>query len=222
MVPRFLRRRLSIGVTDALARLRAERAIQRLHRRGVRAALGYVERGDLKLNFGCGKNTKQGWVNVDLCESSDLTIDAREPMPFPDASVTEIYSEHFLEHLEYPREARRFLAEALRVLRPGGAFNVGVPDTAWPMRCALEGGGDWFETVQREKWHPEWCDTPMHSLNYHFRQGGEHKYAYDLQALTRVLEQAGFVDVHERGFDAALDDPARRIGTLYVAARKPG
>ena len=38
-----------------------------------------------------------------------------------------IYSEHVLEHFEYPRDARHILQECFRIL-PQGLLSVGVPD----------------------------------------------------------------------------------------------
>ena len=35
-----------------------------------------------KLHVGCGGNLKEGWVNIDLASSSDLTMDVRYGMPF--------------------------------------------------------------------------------------------------------------------------------------------
>jgi hypothetical protein len=70
-------------------------------------------------------------------------------------------------------------------------------------------------------WHPDWRDTPMHQVNYLFRQGHEHKYAYDGETLALILERAGFVRVNRRDFDPALDSESRRIGTLYMKARRP-
>ena len=67
----------------------------------------------------------------------------------------------------------------------------------------------------------DWCDTRMHNLNYHFRQGAEHKYAYDYETLAVVLEQAGFDSVAKRPFDPKLDTASRREGTLYVDACAP-
>jgi hypothetical protein len=60
----------------------------------------------------------------------------------------------------------------------------------------------------------------MHSVNHFFRQGEEHKYAYDEETLTEIMVEAGFVDVGRRQWDAALDLPERRDGTLYVDGRK--
>ena len=70
-------------------------------------------------------------------------------------------------------------------------------------------------------WQPDWCYTLMHQINYLFRQGHEHKYAYDGETLALILERAGFVRVNRRDFDPALDSESRRIGTLYMKARRP-
>lgn len=61
----------------------------------------------------------------------------------------------------------------------------------------------------------------MHNINYHFRQGTEHKYAYDFETLSKVLSKAGFVGIEESSFDPALDSEHRRDGTIYVKAFKP-
>ena len=61
----------------------------------------------------------------------------------------------------------------------------------------------------------------MHSVNYHFRQDGEHQYVYDFETLSEALTSAGFASVHRRDWDAALDQESRRGSTLYVDAVKP-
>jgi hypothetical protein len=61
----------------------------------------------------------------------------------------------------------------------------------------------------------------MHSLNYTFRQFGDHKYAWDEEILTMALEAAGFVRVRRRSFDPQLDSEHRRDGTLYMEGSKP-
>ncbi len=60
----------------------------------------------------------------------------------------------------------------------------------------------------------------MHNINYHFRQGSEHKYAYDFETLSKVLIQTGFIQVQKSEFDPNLDSEHRKIGTLYVNAFK--
>lgn len=55
----------------------------------------------------------------------------------------------------------------------------------------------------------------MHSLNYHFRQGRKHKYAYDFETLVQILSEVGYVSIVRRPFNPNLDDE-RRQGSLYV------
>src|SRR5204863_8146984 len=121
--------RLSRGVKRALVGLAGEVRLQRRHRAGVRHAARLAGQRGLKLHLGCGSNRKAGWVNIDLFNAAaDLQLDLREPLPFGDATVSEVYSEHVLGHFEYRPDARHLLAESLRVLEPGGLFNIGVPD----------------------------------------------------------------------------------------------
>jgi hypothetical protein len=61
----------------------------------------------------------------------------------------------------------------------------------------------------------------MHSVNYFFRQNGQHRYAYDFPTLAGALKESGFVNARRRSWDARLDLESRRSGTLYVDAEKP-
>jgi predicted SAM-dependent methyltransferase len=208
------------GLWSAFQRVRDEARIAMIHRKSARRAHRLATSG-MRLNCGCGPNVKPGWINIDLFDSrAECHLDLRCPMPFPDGSVTMIYSEHFFEHLEYPTETAVFLAESLRALASGGVFRVGVPDTEWPINSYATGDSRYFNTVKENRWHPEWCDTRMHNLNYHFRQVDQHKYAYDRETLERVLIQAGFSAVGRVDFDPTFDTECRKNGTLYVEARK--
>src|SRR5262249_9555973 len=113
------------------------------------------------------------------------------------------------------------LRESYRVLVPGGLFSVAVPDAEVGLIAYATRDEPMFERAHRMRWCPDWCDTPMHQVNYMFRQGHEHKYAYDCESLARILEHAGFVEANRRDFDPALDSESRRVATLYMDARKP-
>lgn len=211
----------TMGFRRAGASLLQELRVLVKHLKALRKAAGYQGTTGLKLNLGCGPNLKKGWINIDLNREADLTLDLREGLPFADQCCAMVYSEHLLEHFDYPECARFLVQECYRVLERGGVFSVGVPDARWPL---LEYAGvqrqGYFERAS-ELWHPEWCGTEMEHLNYHFRQGGEHRFAYDFITLEKLLAGAGFVEITHRSFDAMLDSQMRALGTLYVDARKP-
>jgi hypothetical protein len=66
----------------------------------------------------------------------------------------------------------------------------------------------------------------MELVNAVFRQGAEHKFAYDAETLMLDLRAAGFSAVQRQAFgksfaeDALLDTPERASESLYVEARK--
>jgi predicted SAM-dependent methyltransferase len=220
MLKRIMRRFLPDPVCVLLSKLKAETRVNFLHSRGVSKARALDFHTDLKLNLGCGRKPKPGWINIDLNAEADFTLDLRKSLPFPDNSCSIIYSEHLLEHLEYPREAELLVAESFRVLKPGGAFSVGVPDTELAIAAYLEGlASSYFGLIAKHGFHPEWCSTRMEHLNCHFRYS-EHKFAYDLETLKKLLKQSGFTHIAPRDFDPDLDSEDREGLTLYLGARK--
>lgn len=206
---------------NSLTTLKKELKISLLHCKGLAQAYALRRSVGLKLNLGCGQNIKNGWINIDLNGQADLTLDLRRPLPFLADSCSVVYSEHFLEHLSYPDEVILLLQESYRILEVSGVFSAGVPDTEWPLRAYFEGARAEYFRLAKEKWHPKWCKTKMEHINYHFRQGTEHKFAYDLETLKYILEKCGFTEVKRRDFDPELDSYDRRQGTLYVDAIKP-
>jgi SAM-dependent methyltransferase len=113
----------SRGLRRSLKKVREEIGVARKHRRGAGLAKRHRSARGLKVNVGCGPNPKIGWLNIDLSDTADVTLDLREPIPVPDGSCVIIYSEHFFEHLDYPGDAMRFLSECHRLLEAGGKFS---------------------------------------------------------------------------------------------------
>ena len=131
----------------------------------------------------------------------------RQGLPdWADGSVECVYTCHLLEHLTY-EDGLRLLREAHRVLRPGGALRVGVPDFRLFARayaagdiefsrqyferyCRSEGGGSPEGTpaedpAQFEKFGPIGA---LLAIVY----GWEHRAIYDEDVLRATLELAGF------------------------------
>jgi predicted SAM-dependent methyltransferase len=162
----------------------------------------------------------------------DVTIG----LPFNNDTLEAIYSEHFFEHLDYKSDARQFLRECLRCLKPNGTLRIVVPDAgAYLLLYAKE---DWSEIAARrplikdkENYRDYWCGgdvfrTKMEFINFVFRQDGEHKYAYDAETLTLMLREIGFSSASETSYNMSsypnmvLDSVQRRTESLYVEGIK--
>lgn len=81
----------------------------------------------LKLNLGCGRETKEGYINVDMFnhEGVDLVWDLNVlPLPFKDNSVDEVFCSHILEHLVTPYP---LVLDIHRILKPNGLFHSKLP-----------------------------------------------------------------------------------------------
>jgi hypothetical protein len=219
----YLKSHSTKALRSAIRQIGSEWRMNSRHQSAVRKTSRFLQGAPLRLNLGSGPNAKKGWINIDLFDrEADLQLDLREPWPFPDKSVSHIYNEHVFEHFELHDEVPHFLSEALRVLHSGGLFDVGVPDTEWPLH-AYGNAADYYWRFAKTIL-PKWCETQLDFINYHFRQDrehGEHKYAWDEETLARSLQRSGFTRVLRRQFEPGLDSDSRRTGTLYMRAIKP-
>ena len=193
----FVKSHTTYALRFALHQLFQELAVVPRHVLGTRKARSMVNGQSVKLNIGCGPNSRPGWLNIDLFDDrAPLHLDVRKKWPFPDGSASYVYSEHVFEHLEFYGEVPRFLAEAMRVLRTGGIFDVGVPDTQPALEAYGKPDHPWWEPG--ECWNPpDTCKTHLDKINFHFRQGEQHKWAWDEEGLRMALQTAGFTAVEK-------------------------
>jgi len=223
-LPSFISQFLSPGIRVALRRVREEYHISRYHRQGMREIKRRSLARPARLNLGCGPYPKEGYLNVDIFPGGDLTLDLRRPLPFESECCQFIFSEHCFEHIDYPDVVSDLLQESLRILTPGGVLRFSVPDTEWPLLDYAKGPeAEYFRNCKKENfwYHPKYCSTPLEHINYHFRQNGEHLFAYDENTATKLLERVGFQDVRREKFDPAMDSPHRELGSLFMSGRKP-
>ncbi|MCK5853188.1 methyltransferase domain-containing protein [bacterium] len=220
MLKKIVKRYLTTGFRLAVNNLFTEFIIYRNHLAGLIRAKKFRNHQVLKLNIGCGKKHKKGWLNIDCSHPADLTLDMREPLPFKKSTCSIVYLEHFLEHLDYPEYAEFFLGECYRVLKCDGIISIGVPDTEWPLLEYAGVKNENYFGLAKERWHPKWCRTEIEHINEHFRQGNQHRFAYDFKTLKYILEKVGFQKVKRRNFDPKLDSEERELGTLYADAVK--
>ena len=109
-------------------------------------------------------------------------------IPFHDNSVSNIFSSHFFEHLTYD-SARYLLSESYRVLEPGGKIRILVPslnDAVERMTHAIESyyNGD-SKPIQ------SFVTEPYQDFTDNYNH---HRYMYNAESLTRIIEEAGFTE----------------------------
>jgi SAM-dependent methyltransferase len=189
---------------------------QRTRRRIAKArhqildALNYTEPGPL-LDIGCslgytlvaaqGLGLLPAGVDlsqhaVDACRKLGFRAQtgALGALPFADGEFSVVIMKHVLEHTPDPRAALR---DVRRILRPGGAVFIAVPD------------GDYHKALR----HPQTCRFFLP------RAGGrEHFVYYTPATLAKLIGQEGFtvVQVHPAMWQRRAG-PARRAIQLLVA-----
>jgi methionine biosynthesis protein MetW len=177
------------------------------------------------LDFGCGDGVTIGtwlaantarYVGFDISRAAvsqarALGLDARvtptdDRLPFPDGSFDLATCLEVLEHLFEPQIA---LAELRRVLRPGGAIFITVPNLAyWRRRLDMVVLGRWNPVGDSLSVEQPWRDP--------------HIRFFTRRALMRLLHAAGFeqVDVRGQGGSLLAELPgARRLSRSGTASR---
>jgi SAM-dependent methyltransferase len=121
-----------------------------------------------KLNIGAGHTYISGFVNVDISERADVTLDlSKDRLPFEDNSVELVFSLHTLEHIPDYLFA---LGELYRVLRHDGVMLLKLP----------------YATL-----------TEYHLVNpYHLHDFSEHSFDFfDPKRLKGSAAEEGSVDI---------------------------
>lgn len=196
------------------------------------------------LNLGCGYQTSARCTNIDwslpvrlkgsrvgrmvapLVVTGDRRVayeamdgdvlrhNLKNGIPFPDGSVDAVYHSHLLEHLDRD-VVPVFLAEAKRVLKPGGVHRIVVPDLEFETKRYLQSLEDalagkvtpadheWnitlliHQMVRREAWGTSqragfrrWAENTV--LGDARKRGETHQWMWDRITLPAVLAEAGF------------------------------
>lgn len=197
-----------------------ERNIKETERKAHQRVKEVLATGDVtNLEIGAGdKKGSNGWITLDMYAGCDLQWDLRNGIPFPDNSVSQIYSSHLFEHLTF-KESAVLMKECLRVLKPGGQFLICVPNS----RLYIEAYNNNDQTFwnSQDRFMPAYNNTTkMDLINYIAYMDGHHKYMFDEENLLAVLKKHGFKDVKLRDFEPALDMKERDHESIYAIGTK--
>ncbi|MFC1984225.1 methyltransferase domain-containing protein [Chloroflexota bacterium] len=127
----------------------------------------------VKVDIGCGNNKKKGFIGIDVMLSSDADIVSdigKYGIPLKSNSVDEIFSFHFLEHIE---NTLFIIEEMYRVLKPNGIVELVVPH---------------FSNVDSYHWmHKTYWNIRGFNV---FEKSGHHHYCFDVnfKILVRNIE----------------------------------
>lgn len=177
-----------------------------------------------KIHFGCGKDYKTDWLNLDVNKVADFWIDVRNPIKLKSGSVEFIYSSHMIEHLEH-HEVVFHLKECYRLLEQNGVLRLGVPD----FESIIKNYND-NEYLEKYRYVvsgkafglPDELICYMDLVNRAFYEFGQHKTAFNYEKIYNLLRFAGFKsdNIKMVDFDEKYDLFERKDATFYVKARK--
>ncbi|MER5971801.1 methyltransferase domain-containing protein [Streptomyces sp. NPDC002055] len=182
-----------------------------------------------KVQVGGGAHRIEGFFNIDAVPPADLLWDVREGIPLQDNSAEVLFSEHFLEHIDYPVSAKQYAREAHRILASDGRLITGVPDAAFVLGEYPAGPEQAEEMISR--WYAKRdcrkdINTYLDLINYVFRDQDDdptynpHYWAYDFEKLSQLFTEVGFTTVEPWDFDPCMANPKRQWASIYVVATK--
>jgi len=154
----------------------------------------------MKLNLGCGKVFKDGYVNIDIQQPCDLLQDLKSPLPFDSDSIDEVYSANFI-HILSRKDWRELKKEIVRVLKPGGKCEITCHDFEYILNSFLED-----RDGERWDW---WLQTIFGA------QLNEHDYiknGFTYERLVLFLQEEGMIN-----FERISDNPEY----LHLVCYKP-
>jgi SAM-dependent methyltransferase len=143
-----------------------------------------------KLNFGCGTEKLDGWVNIDwdaACQP-DMRVDLSKELPFETASVDYIVSEDFIVQLDI-EGGRRFLRECRRILKPGGVMRLLTPNLEILARAYLERPEWLVDTWKTYVGVPLETGSACEVVNLGIRMAGQ--FHYDAPTFIQVAAECG-------------------------------
>lgn len=83
-----------------------------------------------KINIGCGKDKREGYINLDISPNvgADIVCDIEDGLPFRDNEAEEIICLDVLEQISTAKKFVFVMNELWRVTRLGGAVHIRVPN----------------------------------------------------------------------------------------------
>jgi predicted SAM-dependent methyltransferase len=154
----------------------------------------------MRLNLGCGKHYKEGFINIDAFDATVAdTLMSVGDLAFQSNSVDAIEACQLIEHLGY-LHAISALAEWFRVLKPGGTLLIETPDLDSSMKQYVHGNHDAKKEIL----------TWIYGVE---SPGMEHRLCFPKVLLKNLLKKSGFTEITASCFTIEKYHPVLRISS---------
>jgi SAM-dependent methyltransferase len=185
-----------------------------------------------KLEIGAGGGRHAGFETLDITarRNVDYIADASKRLPFKDDTFEVVYASHVLEHLPWYR-LEQALQEWVRVLKPGGALEIWVPNGLEICRVFVDYETTGEDRTQLDGWYrfnPDrdpcrWAAGRI--FTYGDGKGSPagpnwHRAIFSPRYLKKLLESAGLEDVRRMDRAEVRGDDHGWIN-LGLQGRKP-
>ncbi|NLO20007.1 MAG: glycosyltransferase, partial [Ignavibacteria bacterium] len=161
----------------------------------------------LLLNLGCGKDVREGFLNIDLFseDPSVIGMDIRQ-LEFADNSVDGILASDILEHFSH-RQTDAILKEWARVLKPNAEIIIRCPSLRLQVKAYYNGVWD--------------ADVASYMIfGGQTNPGDYHCLAFDEQSIKKHLEMAGFEVLSFEEIDTPQDRGFINLNFTVKARKK--
>ena len=148
-----------------------------------------------RLNWGCGTEPEQGWINSDIKEGPgiDLPGDIRDGLRLEDESIDYVVRIHALPEVPIDGQVG-VLTELRRVLKTGGALRLALPDLLKGVDAYRRGDRDYFLVPDED------AESIGAKLITQLVWYGYSRTLFVPDFVEELLRKAGFDDVRHVAF----------------------
>jgi predicted SAM-dependent methyltransferase len=143
--------------------------------------------GVRRLNWGCGPQPPEDWINSDILSGPgiDISADIRTGLPITSGSIQYITSIHALQDLPY-LDVLPALRELARILEPEGVLRLGLPDLDRAIQAYLRNDAAYFYIKDDE------VTTIAGKFVVQMTWYGENRMMFTFEFIRELLLNAGF------------------------------
>lgn len=178
-----------------------------------------------RMNWGCGDNRVEGWINSDRKEGPGIqhTADVMVGLGLASDSIDYVVSVHALQEVP-PEDLVTVLKELCRVIRPGGVLRLVLPDAIKGFEAYRRGDYSYFAVPDED------AKSIGGKLALQLTWYGYSRSIFTPDFIDELLRKAGFAEVTHCGhgitrsrFAGITELDNRENESLFVEAVKgPG